>query len=397
MECPFKCGVSLPPDTLHYLSLSLCSLYSPLLPSLLTLSWFYHFLRLSLSHFRLAFIFYCWSFTLGARPRKAKCQLLPSSSTLVQGVDEDVNLLDQERWERNTQGWLQAVFKGLEGTGHRLDLTWRSSEDNMCSYCSSLQGYAANFVVVVFTMHSGKFMFPVLLPWSHDSHGLISKLFHLSNRAKSQWTHFRNRIKKSLNHCNISLILLLSHEPDVFFFPRISASFSFCVELHLSCWVSECIQTTEIISSWDWVQLAIGVHTSRAGWVDSWGLVGGLRLIGTCTYTLSCQYLICLQSCMTCTTYLIHAVQSNGAWQVVHCQCVCMHDSCTTWQNSTSNVWHIVHFDLLVLAGWKLVAGEDVCVCLSAHEHFYVTVYEFNKLNEQQWDRYTWLVAMSNL
>lgn len=112
---PLFCGTSVSLFSLILLCCHLCAHLQPL----------YLFFPLSVSLFiqppthtyLSSFIFHCCLSSLGARTRKAKCQLLPSHA----GVRQRFQFIGPGRMRVGQRGWLQAVFKGLERTRLKLD------------------------------------------------------------------------------------------------------------------------------------------------------------------------------------------------------------------------------------------------------------------------------------
>lgn len=160
LPLPLFCGVSL----------SLCS---PLLPPLHTPSLFY--LLLSVSSLCLASYSYMPSPLLAFIVASLRWEQEQGKQNVncchrIQGVDEDTNLLYQERWEWHKVEWLQAVFKGLEGRRLKLDsqsylFLWQQHGGPLniiwCSHCC-VKGCAVNFFFSNKLWHF-KFLFWVLL------------------------------------------------------------------------------------------------------------------------------------------------------------------------------------------------------------------------------------------
>lgn len=195
MERSFIC-VRSTPDTFHSSVFCGISLFSFVaisphtftvlsLPFSLPLS-----LGLLLTYALSSLIFHCCCFTLGTRTWKENVNCCHH----VQGVGKDVNLLDQERWEWRRGGWLQAVFKGLERKRLKLDFLFyvflRQQHSRPLKVIWACNAVLCGVVQLLFffkgTLNScfGCY-FTVLLPWSPDCHGLVSKLFHLCSNAKS--------------------------------------------------------------------------------------------------------------------------------------------------------------------------------------------------------------------
>ena len=169
-----------------FCGLFLCSLVF-LLPSLHT-----HVLLI----FALSFIFHRCLCSLGTLNKESKMSI---AVVTYRGADKDANLLDQEIWELDRGGWLQAVFKGLERTRLKLDFQLyvflrQQEHGRPLKIMSAGIDVLCRVVQLIFFFPSYSpstlnscfvYYFAVLLPRSHGCHGLLSKLFHLYSNAKS--------------------------------------------------------------------------------------------------------------------------------------------------------------------------------------------------------------------